>query len=77
MQGRSARAGSLTSSLQALCDYLIYHEHNPRVALELSALATVQVGLPVSVGQFMQEHFVPKPGSNLNCNISVFILFIF
>lgn len=27
---------------KALCDYLIYHEHNPRIALELSALATVQ-----------------------------------
>jgi tetratricopeptide repeat protein 8 len=34
----------LTSQLpahtQALCDYLLYHEHNPRKALELAAEAT-------------------------------------
>ena len=28
---------------QVLCDYIFYYEHNPRKALELAALATIQV----------------------------------
>jgi tetratricopeptide repeat protein 8 len=29
---------------KVLCDYLLYHDHNPRLALELSAKATVVAG---------------------------------
>ena len=28
---------------KVLCDYIIYHDHNPRKALELASLATVHV----------------------------------
>ena len=45
-------ADAITFQLQALCDYLIYHEHNPRIALELSALATVHVGPLHSIHSF-------------------------
>ena len=27
--------------MQVLCDYLLYHDHNPRLALELCAKATL------------------------------------
>jgi len=28
---------------KVLCDYIIYHDHNPKKALELAALATAHV----------------------------------
>jgi tetratricopeptide repeat protein 8 len=30
---------------RVLCDFILYHDHNPKKGLELCALATVQVSL--------------------------------
>ena len=42
MQGDET-ATPTSACVQVLCDYIIYHDHNPKKALELAALATVHV----------------------------------
>ena len=39
---RSAHDVACVRCAQCLCDYLLYHEHNPRKALELCAEATMK-----------------------------------